>query len=155
MITLRPVDDNNREAVAMLFHDTWHETQAPLQNPLKAKYRGLEFFLERMKGRAETVAAYDGDRLAGFVSWTGASLNSLFVHPDFRNHNVGLILLQHAEKTMFAAGHAELELDCVAGNTAARRFYEKHGWRLGRIDMHRQEKPEGIVMTELWMMVKP
>ena len=153
-IELRPLDDTNRADAARLFHDTWHETQAHLQHPLKVKFRGPDFFMERMKGRANTVVACDVTQLVGFVSWTGNALNSLFVHRDYRNQYIGLLLLRHAEAAMFAAGHQQLELDCVYGNDAAKRFYERHGWRLDRIAMDEREKPEGIIFTKLWKMVK-
>jgi GNAT superfamily N-acetyltransferase len=153
-IAIRLMDDINLAEVAQLFHDAWHETQAHLQDPRKARHRDIGFFQERMKCRANTVVAYRGDQLAGFVSWTGNALNSLFVQKGFRNQSVGLLLMSHAETAMFAAGHTQLELDCVFGNDGAKRFYERHGWELDRIAMHEREKPEGIIFTRLWRMVK-
>jgi GNAT superfamily N-acetyltransferase len=138
-VELRHLDDSSRLEVAQFFHDVWHETQAPIQPPEKAKYRDVAFFLARVNGRANTIAAYNGEQLAGFVSWTDNRLDSLFVHRKYRGHGVGLKLMHHAETAMFEAGHSELVLDCVYGNDAAKRFYERH---------------EGIIFTKLWMLMK-
>jgi GNAT superfamily N-acetyltransferase len=153
-LDLKKLDDANRLAVAQFFHNVWHDTQAPLQPPEKARYRDLAFFADRMSGRASTVAAYRGHQLAGFVSWTQNKLNSLFVHRDLRGRGVGLQLMRHAETAMFKAGHPHLELDCVVGNEAARRFYERHDWHLKAIATDQREKPEGMVFTQIWTMVK-
>jgi GNAT superfamily N-acetyltransferase len=154
-IVLCEVNEANRAAVARLFHDAWHETQAPLQDPVKVKYRGIGFFEDRLRSRSNTCAAYGNDQLAGFVSWSDDALNSLFVHKDFRNQGVGFKLLKFAEEQMFNVGHARIELKCVYGNTAAKRFYERHGWRADRIAVDEREKPEGVIFSKLWMMVKP
>jgi ribosomal protein S18 acetylase RimI-like enzyme len=153
-IELRSLEDGNRLQVAQFFHDVWHETQAALQPPEKAKYRDLAFFLERMNGRAHTVIAFCDKQIAGFVSWTDNHLNSLFVHGDVRNSGVGLKLMRNAEASMFAAGQYQLELDCVYGNDAAKRFYERHGWKLDCIATDERDKPEGVIFTKLWIMVK-
>jgi ribosomal protein S18 acetylase RimI-like enzyme len=153
-LELNSLDDGNRLQVAQFFHDVWHESQAALQPPEKAKYRDLTFFLKRMNDRAHTVIAFYGKQIAGFVSWTDHQLNSLFVHRDFRNGGVGLRLLLHAEVQMFAAGQSQLELVCVFGNDAAKRFYERYGWKLDRIVMDEREKPEGAIFTKLWILVK-
>jgi GNAT superfamily N-acetyltransferase len=154
-IELRAVNDVTSAHVAKFFHDVWHETQAQLQHPAKAQYRDEAFFYDRMQGRANTVAAYSANQLAGFVSWTDSKLNSLFVHKDFRNQSVGLQLLQLAEKDMLTHGHQKFELNCVCGNDGAKRFYERHGWRLSHIEMHEREKPEGLIVQKVWLMVKP
>lgn len=140
--------------VATLFHDAWHETQAPLQHPLKARHRDNQFFLDRLEGRAQTIVARSKGELVGFASYTKNKLNSLFLVNKFRNLGIGLALLQRAENDMRANGHVVLELDCVEHNDAARRFYERHGWRLQKTFVDERQKPEGVIFQNIWLMVK-
>jgi putative acetyltransferase len=154
-IAIRPMRADEAASVAQLFHDCWHETQAPLQPPLKAKYPDVAFFLERLLGRANTDVAHSNGTLAGFASYTGEMVNSLFVARDHRNRGVGFLLLRHAEQAMQQAGHAKLTLQCVENNHAARRFYERHGWRLEVVTTDRRDKPEGEIFTNIWQMTKP
>ena len=73
------------------------------------------------------VLAEDGDgRALGFALVTAGHLDMLFVDPGAQSGGVGARLLAHVE----AAGARTLE--CFRDNTAARRFYERHGWRLER-----------------------
>jgi GNAT superfamily N-acetyltransferase len=58
----------------------------------------------------------------------GDELVQLMVSAAARGRGVGGLLLAEAERQVAAAGHDEVWLAVVPGNTTARRFYEGHGW---------------------------
>ena len=86
--------------------------------------------------------------------WTDEVLNSLFVDKEFRGQAVGDRLCSEAEKRMRDDGHSRFKLYCVDGNFAARKFYERRGWRLLEtveldIETHKGPRPAAH-----WIMVK-
>ncbi len=152
---IRLMDQNERATVALLFHDVWHETQGPLQDPRMSKYRSLAFFEDRMEQRAgRTIVGLIDGRIGGFAVWTGGRLNSLFCERRCRGQGLGEALCLRAEAEMTATGAQEFELDCVYGNNAGRRFYERLGWRVGSLELLESETPEGVCHVQSWRMVK-
>ena len=150
---LRPQD---QAATALLFYNVWHETQAQLQDPRQARARPLTFFAARIESRfATTLVAVANRHIAGFVTWTGGMLNSLFVKPEFRGLGIGEALCHRAEEEMAKTGATQFELDCICGNTHGRRFYETQGWRVSHIETLENETPEGLCQTPAWRMIKP
>lgn len=155
-LIIRPMKPAETGAVARLFHNVWHETQARLQDPRQARARDLGFFRQRVESRATTtLVAVKENNLAGFVTWTGGMLNSLFVESQFRRLSIGEALCHRAEVEMARTGAKKFELDCIYGNTSGRRFYEHLGWRADRIEILKNETSEGICETRAWRMMKP
>jgi GNAT superfamily N-acetyltransferase len=74
------------------------------------------------------VAEEDG-RVVGFSGVADGELTHLYVHPAAQSAGVGTRLLEHA-KTLSAE---RLELWVFQRNEGARRFYERHGFRLVRL----------------------
>lgn len=66
----------------------------------------------------------EGERRLGFALVTEGTLDMLFVAGGARDGGSGLALLRDAE------AHGATTLECFAENAAARRFYERAGWRL-------------------------
>lgn len=156
MIAISMLDPEDGEAVARLFHSQWHATQASLQDPRMARHRELAFFLKRVVERRERtiVAEVDGE-LAGFATWTGGTLNSLFVDDRLQGRGIGGALCAAAEAHMAEAGAKAFELHCIEGNTRARTFYEARGWRVDRLEEISNETPEGLCLVSAWLMIKP
>ena len=71
-----------------------------------------------------TVAEHQG-RIVAFIARDGDEIRLLHTHPDFIGRGAGSRLLEAAKQ----APVASLELWCFQANTAARRFYERHGFR--------------------------
>jgi putative acetyltransferase len=85
------------------------------------------FFAARFSRELAKIAlAEEENSIAGFSLVTGRNLDMLFVAPARIGNNIGAKLLAAAE----AQGAATLE--CFRDNEEARRFYERHGWRLER-----------------------
>ena len=71
------------------------------------------------------VALFD-DKTVGFLLMTDGHIDMLFMDPDASGRGGGARLLREAE----ASGAKSLE--CFRDNHGARRFYERHGWRVTR-----------------------
>jgi ribosomal protein S18 acetylase RimI-like enzyme len=83
------------------------------------------WFLEKS---AIWVALDDGGVVA-YMGLRGAELSHLYVAPEAQNRGLGTALLDHA-KTLRPE---RLELWVFQENEGARRFYERHGFRLVRL----------------------
>jgi len=70
------------------------------------------------------IAEADG-QIAGFAAFGAGSLDHLYVDPQFHRCGIGTALLDIAR-----SAEDRLELWVFARNQAARRFYERHGFRL-------------------------
>jgi GNAT superfamily N-acetyltransferase len=68
----------------------------------------------------------DESGVAGFAGLTQGWLDHLYVDPDRQGRGLGTALVAHA-KTLQPAG---LQLWVFQKNEGARRFYERHGFRL-------------------------
>jgi GNAT superfamily N-acetyltransferase len=86
------------------------------------------------RGVPVTLAVADGE-VVGTISVQPPRLESLFVVPEHWGDGVGPALHDAAVGQIRAAGCAAAELDVMAENARARRFYEKLGWKEdGRAD---------------------
>jgi len=74
----------------------------------------------------EVVVAEVGNRLAGFAALEADLLGHLYVHPDLQRLGIGDALLARV-KELRPGG---FRLWVFQRNTGARRFYERHGFRL-------------------------
>jgi GNAT superfamily N-acetyltransferase len=155
-VIIRLMKPEESDEVPRLFHDIWHETQARLQDPRQARARPLAFFRKRIElHAATTLVATSSAVIAGFACWTDGTLNSLFVRDDHRDHGLGEDLCRYVELEMARTGAPQFELDCICGNQAGRRFYERFGWRVSHTETLENETPEGLCQTQAWRMVKP
>lgn len=69
------------------------------------------------------VAEIDGE-VVGYASIDGAELNDLYVRPGFQGRGIGTALMAKVREL----SPGELSLWTFQRNTAARRFYERHGF---------------------------
>ena len=94
-----------------------------------------------------TIVAEREGGPVGYVTWLDALLDDIWVAPWAQGRGVGALLLRAGEEAICANGFAEARLECVAANAGARRFYERHGWRLAREFTTEQPRP-GLAMAE-------
>jgi GNAT superfamily N-acetyltransferase len=80
------------------------------------------WFLERWP----TWVAEEAGDVVGFLSLHGSTVEQLYVEPGRQNQGVGIALLDQAK----ALSPERLELWVFQANEGARRFYERHGFRL-------------------------
>ena len=71
----------------------------------------------------------ENGQVAGFVGVDGGELSHLYIAPPAQGRGIGTALVEHA-KSLSPGG---LELWVFQRNEGARRFYERHGFRLARL----------------------
>jgi ribosomal protein S18 acetylase RimI-like enzyme len=92
-------------------------------------------------GYSFLFVAVAGDRTVGFISGelrqgsptflpkTWASVDDVFVEPDYRNRGMGRALLQSVEAWAKMRDADGISLQVAAANTRGRKFYEDLGFR--------------------------
>ncbi|ELZ34935.1 GNAT family acetyltransferase [Halogeometricum pallidum JCM 14848] len=92
--------------------------------------------------------ARDGEEIVGFVMFglergdfeqddVRGIIRNLYVTPAHRGRGVGSRLLETAETTLADAGAARISLEAMAQNERARRFYERHGYAVHRVELEK------------------
>ena len=157
---IRPARRDERGEIASLYHDIWHETHAPIESFAVAAHRPLVFFEKAMaKMKSPPLIARGGDgTLLGFACYEGFLVRALFLAPGARGTGLGAHLLAAVEAAIAAKGHDKAALMCIKGNDAARRFYEREGYRVTLNRNIRTEIPteagDGCVVVQAWRMQK-
>ena len=84
---------------------------------------------ERFLAKAELWVAEEGGEVVGFAGVSGSELTHLYTDPPAQNRGVGTALLEHVKS--LRPEHVVLWV--FQKNEGARRFYERHGFRLVRL----------------------
>jgi GNAT superfamily N-acetyltransferase len=132
----RPMTQDEIEAVAALWHETWHSSHDHLAPRALCEFRTEDYFRCRIKEERQKVhvSGAPGEPV-GLCIVSGANLDMLFVAATERGKGIGALLLADAEARMLVSGVAEAYLYVAYGNDGAVRFYERHGWtHVGRAD---------------------
>lgn len=101
-----------------------------------------------------TQVATIADEVVGFTVVVGDEVEQVYVAPEHRGTEVAPVLLAAAEDSIVASGHARAWLAVVAGNTRARRFYERHGWQDAGPFTHTAEGRDGPIAVPAHRYVK-
>lgn len=126
---LRPARDEDAQQIARIWHEGWGDGHRGNVPDALAAARTPEPFRERAAQRiADTVVAVVEGAVAGFVMVVGDEVEQVYVAREHRGTPVATALLAEAERLVAAGGHGRAWLAVVAGNTRARRFYERNGW---------------------------
>ncbi|MGO4572150.1 GNAT family N-acetyltransferase [Microvirga sp. 2TAF3] len=89
--------------------------------------RDAAFFAERFKTSWERMLiALSNGKPIGFLLMTDGHIDMLFMDPAASGRGGGALLLRQAEEQRARS------LECFRDNHGARRFYERHGWRIER-----------------------
>jgi putative acetyltransferase len=89
--------------------------------------RDAALFTERFASSWERMlVVVQRDEIGGFLLMTDGHVDMLFMDPNARGHGGGARLLEEAEI------RGARSLECFRDNDGARRFYERHGWRVTR-----------------------
>lgn len=115
----------------------WHFEGIPGFNP-----RTLSPLLVRLASQPELGAIWVADaggELVGYLiavyvfsleqQGLSAEIDEFFVSPAARTYGVGAALLDVAESDLAANGCVCVQLQLGKGNTGARAFYRRHGYR--------------------------
>jgi GNAT superfamily N-acetyltransferase len=127
---LRAATADDAAAVAAIWEPAWRDGHLGHIPGALVAVRTSESFRVRAAERVAdtTVACVDG-AVAGFVMVVGDELEQVYVDPARRGSGVAALILAEGERQVRAAGQRQAWLAVVAGNTRARAFYERGGWR--------------------------
>jgi ribosomal protein S18 acetylase RimI-like enzyme len=134
MIELRPAHKQDAEQVAAIWQQGWRDGHLGNVPDVLVEARAPESFRARAAERvADTtvavIAQKAGEEVAGFVMVVGDEVEQVYVSAEHRGSGIAATLLAEAERLVAAAGHRLAWLAVVPGNTRARRFYQRCGWR--------------------------
>jgi ribosomal protein S18 acetylase RimI-like enzyme len=131
-VRLRPATVADVSAIARIWSEGWADGHAGHVPDALAAERAPASFRPRATERIDSTWVADiGGAVAGFVVVVDAEVEQIYVDRSWRGRGVAERLLRHAEAEIGKGGRRTAWLAVVAGNTRARRFYEKLGWRDG------------------------
>jgi putative acetyltransferase len=146
-VRIRPARAEDLEALAELHHAIWLDAHAAFVG-LPPEVRDVGWYREVIRPTLDRTRVAERDGVpVGYVTCLDELLDDIWVAPWAQGQGIGALLLRAAEEMIGAAGFAEARLECVAANQGARRFYERHGWRLAREFLTEQPRP-GLAMAE-------
>jgi putative acetyltransferase len=124
---LRAAEGDDVPALAAIAERSYRAAFAGILEADVLESRDAAFFAARFASSWERMlVAVSENGPAGFLLMTEGHIDMLFMDPAASGKGGGAMLLAHAE----ALGAKSLE--CFRDNHAARRFYERHGWRVDR-----------------------
>src|SRR5687767_1540541 len=128
-VKLRPAVDGDASAVARIWYLGWQDGHLGNVSEELSRVRTEDSFRKRAGQRiVDTTDAVVAGQVAGFIMVVGDELEQMYVSRDHRGLGVADVLIGEAERQIGEAGHRTAWLAVVAGNTRARRFYQRSGW---------------------------
>jgi GNAT superfamily N-acetyltransferase len=133
--TLRSASSDDVDAIATVWHAGWPDGHlGNVPDELVQHRRRFDDFARLVTPRIETTTVLIDNGVVGFVTIHDDEVEQLYVARSARGTGAAAVLLTRAEATI-AERFSLAWLAVVAGNTRARRFYARHGWRdAGRFD---------------------
>jgi GNAT superfamily N-acetyltransferase len=105
-------------------------------NPGEVERVDARLPLSRLDGAQTYLVAWDGDEPIGHahIAWAKTEVGvpevqDVFVLEERRGGGVASALMEHAERVAAGRGHRRLSIGYGVGNDAARRLYERLGYR--------------------------
>jgi ribosomal protein S18 acetylase RimI-like enzyme len=128
--TIRAATPADAATVARIWSTGWLDGHLGHVPDELVAIRTPESFATRAAARvADTTVAVVGNEVAGFVMVVGDEVEQVYVDAARRGSGVAAVLLDEAERQVAVAGHDTAWLAVNPGNTRARAFYERRGWR--------------------------
>jgi ribosomal protein S18 acetylase RimI-like enzyme len=154
-MVVRPAEPIDIDALAILWHDGWHEAHASLVPAQLTTLRTLPSFRDRLQAELPSVRVIGPSGFpSGLCIVRDAELYQLYVSATSRRSGVASALLADAEQRLSMQGISTAWLACAIGNDRAAAFYEKHGWRRVGTMVNPAETSEGAFLLEVWRYEK-
>jgi ribosomal protein S18 acetylase RimI-like enzyme len=129
-VVVRPATLADAPAIARIWREGWADGHAGhVPEALVAERAPASFGPRALERLDRTWVAERAGVVAGFVVVVDDEVEQVYVGRDWRGGGVAERLLRQAEAVIGAEGRRTAWLAVVAGNTRARRFYTRLGWR--------------------------
>jgi putative acetyltransferase len=126
-VIVRPARAEDIAALAVVAEKSYRTAFADILEEDVLAGRNAAFFARRFTASWERMlVALSGETMMGFLLMTEGHIDMLFMDPAASGKGGGALLLQEAE------GRGAKNLECFRDNHSARRFYERHDWRVTR-----------------------
>lgn len=134
--SIRAAADSDVDAIAAVWHEGWADGHLGNVPDQLVEHRRFEDLRSLASKRVADTHVIEGDGVLGFVVIKGDEVEQIYVARHARGEGVAGALLDWAEESI-SRRHSVAWLAVVSGNTRARRFYERQGWRdAGGFDYH-------------------
>jgi ribosomal protein S18 acetylase RimI-like enzyme len=155
VIELRGAQPNDAPAIAEIWEQGWRDGHLGNVPADLVAVRTPATFRTRAAARLDdtTVGVVDG-QVAGFVMVVDDEVEQVYVGSAHRGAGVADVLMNDAERRVAAAGHDVAWLAVVAGNTRARRFYERRGWSDDGLFDHQAPSDQGPITVPSHRYIK-
>ena len=123
-LTLRPLRADETAAAARIHRraiGTWPFLPEALHTPEDDR----AFYRETVFPAGTILGAFDGKDLIGHIAFRPGWVDHFYVDPDRQSEGIGALLLERVKTEL-----AEIRLWTLQANAGARRFYERHGFRV-------------------------
>jgi putative acetyltransferase len=126
-VIVRPARSEDVAALAEVAATSYRAAFASLLEPEVLEGRNPAFFAQRFASSWQRMLVAERQcAIAGFLLMTDGHIDMLFMDPAASRQGGGARLLEEAEI------RGAKSLECFRDNDGARRFYERHGWRITR-----------------------
>jgi putative acetyltransferase len=126
-VIVRAAGTDDIPALAAIAERSYRAAFACILEEPVLRDRNASYFAERFASSWERMlVAVAHETPAGFLLMTGGHIDMLFMDPAAGGRGGGVLLLKEAEM------RGARTLECFRDNHRARRFYERHGWRVER-----------------------
>lgn len=154
-VTIRAGGVEDAATVAQIWRSGWRDGHLGHVPDALVEARGPQWFDTRaLELVAHTTVALVDEQVAGFVVVHDDEVEQVYVSDAHRGSGIANLLLEEAERQVKANGHGRAWLAVVAGNTRARRFYERQGWSDGGEFEHQAPSPDGPITVPCLRYVK-
>jgi GNAT superfamily N-acetyltransferase len=154
-MTIRNARADDMNALATIWHLSWHDAHALLLPEALVRLRTPQSFRDRTAEHLSDMRVIEifGQPL-GFCYLTRDELDQFYIAAEARGTGAADKLIADAEDGLRRAGHETAWLACAIGNMRAARFYEKSGWRRNGTMTFNAEIPSGTLPLEAWRYEK-
>lgn len=154
MVTIRDANPADASRIADIWARGWPDGHLGHVPESLVAARTVESFHARTPAKiADTKVAEEDGEVIGFVMVHDDELEQIYVDAASRGSGAATLLLRTGEQMLADRGHTDIFLAVVAGNTRARRFYERNGWNdAGPFDHRTAEDPPHVVPCHRYEM---
>ncbi len=131
-IAIRPYREDDFDAVAGIWCDSWNATAVGTTHPVALDYLRERLPQEIARGWSLHVATA-GPTVVGFLALHGDILEQLFIAPGMQRRGIGTRFLNLAK----AQAPKGFRLTTAVDNSQSCRFYAREGLRRGEVSVHR------------------